>query len=285
MKENFCLEKRTKWNTDKYETSIEWISPPSFPSRRRFDGFYSVNQTIFAGHLSISISPESVVGDWRTDFLEDEDESFSPGETTIVELLVEGAYLLAFDAAEGDEEREIEVTSLAGLSSYSLSLSSPPPLLFLHLPSWMAAWSSYNCTQLSVAGPAIIPVASSLLCSRRTTRVITMSRTDIMDTVIYPLKYLGASTCCQTSKGSHICKMYAISFMAPIVMARSSLSLEHTSFAQLFSLISACVFPVYVLEDSATHAMHSPLSPNDAPAPMRQVHFHQVGISQMANET
>lgn len=34
-----------------------------------------------------------------------------------------------------------------------------------------------------------------------------------------------------------------------------------------------------------TNAMHNPPKPNDAPAEMKHVHFHQEGISQTARDT
>lgn len=111
-----------------------------------------------------------------------------------------------------------------------------------------------------------------------------INMTDIADTVTYPLKYRGASICCQTSSGSQIWRRYAISFMAAIVMARSSLSLPQTSLAQLCVLLGL-FFKGRFGGIRKTHAMHSPLRPKDAPAEMRHVHFHQVGISQIANDT
>lgn len=138
-----------------------------------------------------------------------------------------------------DDEGEIATLSYCADEEVSTLLNrlnciSLPVISFS--PSICCCWCCCCCSwiQLSVAcSCAIRLTADSLLCKLRTTKHMPINMTDIADTVTYPLKYRGASICCQTSSGSQIWRRYAISFMAAIVMARSSLSLPQTSLAQL----------------------------------------------------
>lgn len=93
----------------------------------------------------------------------------------------------------------------------------------------------------------------SLFCIYRVAKVTAIRRTDRQATVMKPFWYRGAVVCCQTIKGSQAyraqsqytvwivkwlelfltCRTYAIWFIEPMTIARSSLSSEQISWAHL----------------------------------------------------
>lgn len=100
-----------------------------------------------------------------------------------------------------------------------------------------------NCAELASESSECFCCIISLVCKTLVTNATTINMKLKQLTVMYPLRYSGASTCCHTMSGSHACRTYAISFMLAMTMARSSLSCVHISCAHLIG----CCQPEIVL--------------------------------------